>query len=126
MARRAAAAKPRAEPNQQATNNDRDVAPWHPWCWHSVAEKCSSKRRCNKASDKCRAPGTISRLRVDKTSKNSADTRNPASECHEQDSGKPDQCTADRSRDWSEISHSLRHLHAASKKEYHSLTMKQI
>jgi hypothetical protein len=83
-------------------------------CWHSVTEKRSSKGRCNKASDKCCAPGTISRLRIDKTGKNSADTGDPASECHKQDSGKPDQCTADRSRDWSEIAHSLRHLHAAN------------
>src|SRR3974390_2201713 len=55
-----------------------------------------------------------------KTSKNSADTGNPASECHEQDSGKSDQCTTDRSRDWSKITHSLRHTSMLrAKNEYH-------
>src|SRR6516225_7792638 len=80
---RAAAAKPSAEPNQQATNDDHDVAPGHPWCRHSVAEKCSSKGCRNEASDKCRAPGTIRRLRIDKTSKNSTNAGNPAGEYHE-------------------------------------------
>jgi hypothetical protein len=111
MARRAAAAKPSAEANQQAANYDCDVAARHLWCWHSVPDKRRSNRRCNEAANKCRTPRAICRLRIDKTGKNATDTGDSASEHHEQNGGKADQCATDRRGNWSEIVHDLTRIY---------------
>jgi hypothetical protein len=38
VTRGAAAAEPGPEPDQEAANDDSDIAAWHLWQWHGVAE----------------------------------------------------------------------------------------